>query len=199
MTFDWNRSEVLALSKETCTQCQGFGLRDRKVRKGAKPCNCVFRSVFRACYNRFRACAYQEKHMSRVRLEQVNGSDHRQSWGMKNEEYMADFVLIARKTLDEFEYWLFKYHYLLGADWKLCCRQLKMDRGAFFHSVYRLQQKLGRAYREVEPYPLYPLDEYFGGTVRGGEVKAGDGNGGKLFRMPSPQRQRLNPPLRKVA
>ena len=42
-----------------------------------------------------------------------------------------------------------------------------MERGDFFHEVYRIQQKLGRAFRELEPFALYPLNEYFGGTVKG--------------------------------
>jgi hypothetical protein len=55
---------------------------------------------------------------------------------------------------------------LLGADWKLCCRKLGMDRGNFFHELYRIQQRLGRVFRELQPYGLYPLDEYFGGCTR---------------------------------
>ena len=78
---------------------------------------------------------------------------------------MADFCLISRRELDAFHYKIFRYHFLLGADWKLCCRQLHMDRGLFFHAVYRIQQKLGRVFAELQPYALYPLDEYFGGTV----------------------------------
>ena len=79
---------------------------------------------------------------------------------------MADFCLIARRTLNDQEYKLFRYHFLLGADWRLCCRQLKVERGDFFHFIYRIQRKLGRAFAEVEPYPLYPLREYFGTVVR---------------------------------
>ncbi len=193
--FDWNRSEVIALAKESCTQCQGFGLRDRMKTGQLPPCNCVLRSVFRACYRKFRFCVKQEAHISRVKLEQVNGKDNRQSWGMKNEEYMADFVLVSRKALDDDEYRMFKFHYLLGADWKLCCRRLNMDRGAFFHAIYRLEKKLGRVYRELQPYALYPLDEYFGGTVR----KALPGSAGRVLQMPAVDRKKLLPPLRKVA
>jgi hypothetical protein len=43
---------------------------------------------------------------------------------------------------------------------------LRIERGQFFHEVYRIQQQLGRAYRETVPYPLFPIDEYFGGTER---------------------------------
>ena len=79
----------------------------------------------------------------------------------KDEEYAADFISITKRTLDESEYQLFKFHYLLGADWKLCCTRLKIDRGNFFHAVYRIQQKLGRAFRETEPYGIFPVYAYY--------------------------------------
>jgi hypothetical protein len=85
---------------------------------------------------------------------------------LKNEEFVADFILVSKRTLDEQEHKLFKFHFLHGADWKLCCRQLKIDRGTFFHSVYRIQQKLGRTFRELEPHALFPVDEYFGGCAK---------------------------------
>jgi hypothetical protein len=69
--------------------------------------------------------------------------------------------------LTEAEHDLFKYHFLLGADWKLCCRKLNMDRGNFFHAVYRIEQKLGRVFRELEPYSLFPIDDYLHGPVKG--------------------------------
>jgi hypothetical protein len=194
--IDWSRSEAVALAKESCTHCQGFGLR-RNSRKGPEsPCNCVLRAIFRACYGRFRYCVSKEKHMSRVRIEIVGGKDSRQTWGRKDEEFIADFCLISKRTLDEFEYKIFRFHFLLGADWKLCCRQLKIDRGTFFHAVYRIQQKLGRVFREIQPYSLYPLDEYFGGSVRK-ELPEGYT---KIVQMPAAQKRRaLRPPLRKVA
>jgi hypothetical protein len=85
-------------------------------------------------------------------------------WSRKDEEYIADFTLVSKRTLTPEEYRLFSYHFLLGADWRLCCRKLKMDRGNFFHATYRIQQKLGKVYRELQPYGLYPLDEYFGAS-----------------------------------
>ena len=83
------------------------------------------------------------------------------TWGRKDEEYCADFVLVARRTLTLEEYRVFNWHLVLGADWKLVARQTRMDRGNFFHTVYRIQQKLGRKFRELTPYPLFPLDDYF--------------------------------------
>lgn len=163
--MEWSRSETLALAHQSCSHCYGLGL--RPGRGGlSTPCNCVFRAIFRACYARFRQCISKEKYISRVSLEANPGRQRRTVWGLKNEEYIADFCLISRRTLADAEYRLFKFHYLLGADWKLCSRKLGMDRGTFFHEAYRVEQWLGRAFRETEPYSLFPLDEYFNGTGR---------------------------------
>ena len=106
--------------------------------------------------------------MSQVTLTySPRGRDGRFAWGRKDEEFIADFTLLAKRRLDELEYRIFRYHFLLGADWRLCCRRLDMDRGNFFHSVYRVMTKLGRVFRETEPYGLYPIDEYFSTTVSG--------------------------------
>jgi len=103
--------------------------------------------------------------MSRVSLEANPARERKAIWGRKDEEYVADFCLVTRRVLSDSEYRIFKFHFLLRADWKLCCRRLGMDRGNFFHAVYRIQQRLGRVFRELEPYSLYPLDEYFNGTT----------------------------------
>jgi hypothetical protein len=135
--------------------------------------------------------------MSHVRLEIIGGQNRRPVWGRKDEEYIADFCLVSKRFLDDFEYKLFRFHFLLGADWKLCCRQLKMEKGVFFHAVYRIQQKLGRAFQELAPYALFPLDEYFGSTGR--RDRSMDPH--KVLEMPAPETKRggLRPPLRKVA
>lgn len=104
--------------------------------------------------------------MSQISLEPHGSSHSPMSWGRKDEEYIADFCLVARRTLDDFEYKLFRYHFLLGADWRLCRRKLGIERGNFFHAIYRIEQKLGRVFRELEPYSLYPLDEYYQGPSR---------------------------------
>jgi len=88
------------------------------------------------------------------------------SYSRKREEFVADFTLVSRRFLDDFDYRIFRYFFLLGADWKLCCRQMKMDRGNFFHMVYRIEQILGRAFADLEPYGLYPLSDYFEGVLK---------------------------------
>ncbi len=126
---------------------------------------------------------------------------------------MADFVLVAKRTLNEADYRLFRYHFLLGADWKLCCQQLNVDRGTFFHLVYRIEERLGRVFRELQPYALFPLDEYFGGSARKlvDDLPDPERTGGNVIQMPDPariaaklaeraaKRATLRPPLRKAA
>ena len=188
--MQWTRSETLALAQQSCMLCLGLGL--KSGRSGAStPCPCVFRAIFRACYNKFRDCADKEKHVSRVSLEANKGAQRKSVMGLKNEEFLADFVLVSRRTLSEEEYRIFRFHFLLGADWKLCCGRLNMDRGNFYHAVYRIQEKLGRVFRELEPYALFPVDEYFNGTrtqvesdPAGFTVEVDESITGKLMRFP---------------
>ena len=163
--MEWTRSETIALAKNCCTQCHGLGLRPGRSGRPS-PCNCVLRGIFRACYARFRHCASKEKYMSRISLDFIPGRERSFSWGRKDEEYMADFVLVTRRTLNAPDFKVFTYHYLLGADWSLCCRKLKLDRGNFFHTIYRIEQNLGRVFRELEPYSLFPLEDYFRISLR---------------------------------
>ena len=113
-----------------------------------------------------------ERFVSKTTLDNIPGKDRQGTWGRKQEEYMADFCLVSKRALDENEYRLFRYHFLLGADWRLCSRKLGVDRGTFFHSVYRIQEKLGRIFRELEPYPLFPLTDYFHGPIRPSAIYA---------------------------
>jgi hypothetical protein len=156
------------------------------------------RAIFRACLSRFRHCATKEKHMSRISLEFVPGRERNLTWGRKDEEYMADFILVSRRTLEECEYRIFKFHFLLGADWKLCCWKLKIDRGNFFHAVYRIEQELGRVFRELEPYGLFPLDEYFHGPLR--MPPNGPGKATQVMRIPAGAFSRsMRPSLARLA
>jgi hypothetical protein len=185
--MDWTRSETLALAMHNCSQCHGSGL--RLARKGTfAPCNCVLRSIFRICYDRFVRCVTQERHLSRVSLEPHMGQQRPMTWGRKDEEYIADFSLICRRSLNQEEHQLFRYHFLLGADWKLCTRKLGMDRGNFFHAVYRIEQKLGRVFRELEPYSLFPVDEYFHGPSKMAPQRAGVSRASHVIQFPAAPR-----------
>ena len=162
--MEWNRSETLALAAPNCTRCHGVGT--HISRHGVEvPCKCVFRSIFRACYARFQMCANKERGLGLAILEFAPRGGGKITWARKDEEFAADFYLVARRTLTKPEWKVFSYHFLLGADWRLCCRRLNVERGLFFHAVYRIQAKLGKVFRELEPYSLFPLDEYFNGRT----------------------------------
>jgi hypothetical protein len=128
-------------------------------------------------------------------MEPGVGRQRNTTWGRKDEEYIADFTLVAKRHLTREEHQIFRFHFLLGADWRLCCRRLNLDRGNFFHAVYRIQQKLGRVFRELEPYSLFPLDQYFGGAARTSEQRTGP-----VLPFPEPKRKTALPvPLKKIA
>lgn len=162
--MEWNRSETLVLAKVKCKCCKGTGL--RKQGDGPdQPCHCVLRAIFRGCFRRFVECACT------VSLETAVTQQSGAGWSRKNEEYIADFELTTRRVLGELEQKVFRYYYLLGADSFLCCRKLQMPKGEFFHTIYRIQHKLGRAFRETEPYALFPTDEYFSPVMRGAKIE----------------------------
>jgi hypothetical protein len=168
----WTRGEVIALARQGCVHCFGLGLRSGR-REQQTVCQCVLRKIFQIVYAKFRAVSGRDGFRSRVAMwqpfERTGGSRRRGTFSFRSEEFLADFILLSRRALGgrATRAWrLFDWHYLRGADFHVCCRELGMHRGEFFHEVYRVQERLGRAYRDTEPYALYPLDEYFGGTTR---------------------------------
>lgn len=163
--MNWTRSETLALANQRCSVCRGIGIRDGK-KEDKLPCKCVLRAIFRICFQRFVECVTIDSTISQVRIERRPGKAGHVTWGRKQEEYIADFMKFTERTLTPAQFKLFRYHFLLGADYLLCCRRLQIDKGTFFHAVYRIQQRLGNAFRSTEPYALFPLDEYFGGTIQ---------------------------------
>lgn len=179
------RSDLIGEAKADCTRCGGVGLGAR-----GHACRYIDRAVFRACLERFRQCVAGVNHCPPVSWEHTgSGPDGYTCYGRKNEEYTADFCLVSARTLTgPLESAVFRYHFLLGAGWKACCARLGCDRGHFFHTVYRIERKLGHAFRTLTPYPLYPLASYFQGTVRGARTTA-------ILAAEQPQRQTLRAPL----
>lgn len=164
--------EMLALAKPGCTLCLGLGYRFGRRESDTPTCNCVWRAVFRLCFARFKRLYSGEGYISQVktgRFDQTGQAINKPRATVLESDYLADFIIVARRALQDrpLSLKLFRFHDLLGADWKLCCRKLGIDRGEFFHEVYRVQQMVGKALYETEPFALFPLDEYFGGTVRG--------------------------------
>jgi hypothetical protein len=82
-------------------------------------------------------------------------------FGRKREEFLADVLLVAKRALSEADWRLFDLHFVRGLEWFRCCPQLGYSRGYFFHAVYRVQEALGRAWVEVQPFPLCRPSGYF--------------------------------------
>ena len=129
---------VAVLAYYSCTYCNGSGQCPRRT------CQCVYRSIFRICMNRYKDCTHNVRMSSR-----------------KNEEYVADVYLLAKRVLTvwEFKLWLLHYHY--EQDWTMCTRTLRCNRGNFFHAAYRVEDKMGQALQQLKPYALFPVEEYF--------------------------------------
>lgn len=166
-TREMTRSEALALGQQGCFYCFGLGMRPGRQAE-MTPCNCVYRAIFRACHTRFRTIAQSGAYCCQVKPEHgyLPGLNRR-GYGMKWQEYAADFVLIAQRYLCKRDLQVFRAHCLLGADWKLCAYKLGIDKGQFFSILYEIQQRLGRIYYEIRPHALFPLDEYFSSSQRG--------------------------------
>ncbi len=160
----WNRSTTIGIANAACTSCQGLGLvMDRSDRE--VPCDCTLRAIFRACLTGFVECVALGERTASVSWEPCYGPTGGRVFSRKREEFIADFLKVTERALTEEEHRIFRYHFLLGADYYLCCQKLNMDRGSFFHALYRIEEKLGRTYAQLKPYALYPLRDYFGGQV----------------------------------
>ncbi len=201
----WTRRETLALARQSCVHCWGLGR--RPSRAGTENvCGCVLRGIFGACFRRFRRCA-GEVNRGQVTYERCGNHGNRgikavSGYSMKNEEFMADFVLTSFRVLNDgktrsqltaesltpsADWRLFTVHFLLGADWRTSCLHLGLGRGQFFHAVYRVEETLGNAFREVAPFALFPIDEYFSAGSRRNPVGGQTGAGWARGRHPAPK------------
>jgi len=162
-----------ANARPTCPFCLGTG----RVtgRKGATWCGCVLKRIFRSVFN---AWLYAENiapfsYRTQPNLEVTPSGLVR---GYKQAEFAADVILVVRRSLDAWHQEVFRAHYLGGLDWRACLRVLtrfaahrhgegcpKVDRGNYFHSIYRLQLILGRAFVGLEPHCLFPVRDYYRG------------------------------------
>jgi hypothetical protein len=159
-------SHFYYLAVPSCHQCGGLGwLTGRNSRKSL--CQCVTRAIFRSIWTRIQATE-ENVRVSTVNLQKVGQegtfpTPHTNYvvFGLLDVEYEADFESLARRSLRQGDFYVFKYRFLKKKDWKFCCKKLKMSRGDFFHAVYRIEHKLGLAALTLLPYPLFPIGDYF--------------------------------------
>ena len=157
----WMRP-YLPMALKKCQMCAGIGIR---FGYKARLCDCVLRRIGRALTDRYRLNQAASCYASSCYAEiSPGGKDSRLSWGRKNEEFSADLWLLSKRTLDAETFAVFVLHSLTGHEWRYCTRRLGIDRGTFFHAVYRAEVLLAKAAIALEPYPLFPLSSYFGST-----------------------------------
>lgn len=137
----------------SCTKCHGVG---SHLSRGSRivGCACVARSVFEIVMDRYRRAGDPFALRCELRRSGV-------AFSRPSEEFRADVELLARRLLSEKDLGVFRLFEIEDRDWRFCCRVLRIDRGTFFHAVYRVREILGRAFVETEPFPLFPLDQYF--------------------------------------
>lgn len=168
----------VALAKPTCVFCRGLGLSRTPVRQKFRICSCVYRGIFRQCLQRYREIASTQR--QGIAIEVGHGAAN---CTRPREEYLADFLAVSRRALRTNEQRLvFDQHCMDCLDWRTVMGRAKLNRGDFWHAVYCIQEQCGRALVTVQPYRIFPLDEYFGvsratlaqakgGTVRRLEVR----------------------------
>jgi hypothetical protein len=148
------RGLALSLGQIYCAACHGTGQTQGRANLQVL-CQCVKRQVFRIVFKCYLRLDGQPA------TPQYELTKNGMIYGLPGIEFRADFESTALRVLTEEEHRIYRYHFLLEADWRLCCRKLRMDRGTFFHAVYRIQQKMGAELLAMQPASMFPTSNYF--------------------------------------
>jgi hypothetical protein len=151
--FAWDLSETKRLAQRACYYCEGEGTRRTPRLRNHPVCACVLRNIFRVCLTELLRVRWARSNsQSQARLQKG-------TWGRPWEEYDADFTNVSRGVLTDIEWRLFNLHFIERHSERVCARRLNMLRAD--PAIHDIEERLGRAFRELQPYPLYPLLEYF--------------------------------------
>jgi hypothetical protein len=169
---------ALVLADESCSYCFGSGCVG--IYEAKRVCNCVYRRIARECLARYR----------RIRATGPWGwggiqrtRSGRLVRGFIDSEFVVEIELCARRVLTGTELRLFEMYELgAGWEWQECARVLRMDRGNFFHAVYAVERKLGKAFSSAGPWGLFPMRRYFGGGVDEAQIGRPMGRTGLTWR-----------------
>ena len=157
------RSNLTAVARANCSACQGLGA---QLVDGT-PCPCALREIFRQCHSRFRDCNNKPKHLSAAILMRSRGASASVAFVRPNENYIADFISIAKRALGarSFHYAVFNYHFLLGADAGMVCGRLNINMPTFTAACEHIRCVVGLALFDTRPFPLFPPDAYFSSST----------------------------------
>jgi hypothetical protein len=143
----WAEIDPTVVSLRQCRYCHGEGfVRGRGAER--RPCDCVLRGIFYAATEYVREWWTGE----------IPDCSTRWTFGYRAKELRVDIDLAAKAVLGAADYRIFDLRFTLGLDWPACCRVLRMDRGAFWHRVYRIAAIVGA---EIVERGIWPLGRYF--------------------------------------
>ena len=113
---------------------------------------------------------------SLTRLECPSGPiNHPSHKGHVSAEFCADVESIARRALTRLQWVIFKQHYILGRKAQEVSQRVGLSRETgYWHEAPRCEQIAGRAFAETQPYPIFPIGEYFRGSDSPVDVRAFD-------------------------
>ena len=150
-----------------CQLCRGTGLQLGTTATGWHLCHCVERAIFRICLNEWRRLRDQNgvriqctdfERFTTSKTRQHTGANNYKTFGNPQAEFVADFELLAARTLTLVEFAVFDHHHLQEKPWK----SFKgLSRGNYFHAIYRVEQKLGVTFSTTKPFAPFPFDLYY--------------------------------------
>lgn len=107
---------------------------------GKGTCHCVLRGACRIAVAKWRSV------------------QHRFPGRFREMLFRCDVEIAAARVLHGTELGIFRLHFLHYQNWHDCCGALRVDRGTFFHLVYKIEARLGR---ELLRRGIFPLEVYF--------------------------------------
>lgn len=99
------------------------------------------KAAFYACLNQYRT---------------ITAGNRAYHHNPRNEEFAADFYLIARRTLSLIEFAVFERRILLSRP-----DTLGLTREELRTTKERIAAKLGAKFIDLKPFPLFPVRDYF--------------------------------------
>jgi hypothetical protein len=156
------RRRVERMTRSNCSKCLSTGALSDGAGNVTDLCSCVYEAIFSACLSRYHTLTPWSAPVS------VQGIHTSRPW----EEYRADFMLLVSKCIGPSGYRddkpptpyreVFDLHFIQGKSAQECRRILNLEAPAFEKRRREVRQRCGRRFLRTHPYPLFPLDRYFG-------------------------------------
>lgn len=138
------QQEIAVLALEACSTCSGYGVRRFGFEQSLAVCKCVNRAVFRICLRSYREREWCAPCVTSKRAGFT---------ALNHADYRVDFELASRRCLNETERKVFRVYHFEQTQWKEACRRTGLSKGNFFHSVYRIEARMGQELRDTAMFP----------------------------------------------